>query len=344
MTRRPWLLPTVAAVAVYAVVPLRVSDYWLAVLNLAGIAAVGALGLNLLTGYAGQLSLGHAAFLGTGAYAAAALGGSGAASGALGLGLPLPVWLAGAAAVGAATGLAAGLFAIRVRGHTLAIVTLALVFVGQHVFRTWTSVTGGNAGRADLPSAVSALPGSPEQAWFWLVWAVVAVTALVSANALRSRAGRAMVAVRDREGAAAVLGVDVNRTKVTAFVVSSAMAAVAGALYASYKHYVGPEDWGLLVSIQYLAMVLIGGMGTVGGPVLGALAVTALPRLVEQVSGVLPFVAEGTGRGMTVAQLDQLLFGVLIVAFVLAEPRGLAHLVRRAKRMQPSAPARESTR
>jgi branched-chain amino acid transport system permease protein len=329
VTVRPWFLPAALAVVAYVVLPLRVDDYWLAVLNLAGIAAVGAVGLNLVTGYAGQLSLGHAAFLGTGAYAAAALG---ATDGRFGFGLPLPVWLAGAAAAGAAAGLVAGLFAVRVRGHTLAIVTLALVFVGQHVFQTWTSVTGGNAGRADLPSAASALPGSPEQAWFWAVWAAVAAATLLTANVVRSRAGRAMVAVRDREGAAAMLGIDVNRTKVVAFVASSAMAAVAGALYGSYKHYVGPEDWGLLVSIQYLAMVLIGGAGTIAGPVLGALAVTALPRLVEQVSGVLPFVATGTGRGLTVAQLDQLLFGVVIVAFVLAEPRGLAHLGARVTR------------
>lgn len=326
--RRAGWLAVAAAAVVYVVLPLRVSDYWLVVCNLAGIAAIGAVALNLLTGYAGQLSLGHAAFLGAGAYAASAVGGSGRG----GLGLPLPVWLAAAAVVGAAAGLVAGLFAVRVRGHTLAIVTLALVFVAQDVFRTWTPVTGGNAGRTDLPSAASALPGSGEQAWFWLVWAAVAAAVLLTANAVRSRTGRAMVAVRDREGVAGVMGIDVDRTKLTAFVASSALAAVAGALYGSYKHYVGPEDWGLLLSIQYLAMVLIGGAGTVAGPVLGALAVTALPRVVEQVSPLLPFVADGTGRGVTVAQLDQLLFGAVIVAFVLAEPRGLAHLGTRVTR------------
>ena len=321
-----------AALVAYLVLPLRVSDYWLSVLNLAAIAAIGAVGLNLLTGYTGQLSLGHAAFLGVGAYAGAVLGGPTVLGGATGFGLPLPVWLAGAALAGAALGLAAAPFAARLRGHTLAVVTLAMVFVAQHVFRHWTSVTGGNAGRADLPSAVASLPGTPDQAWFWLLCPLVAATTLLVANVVRSRPGRAMVAVRQGEQAAAVMGIDVNRTKVVAFVASGALAAVAGALFGSYKHYIGPEDWGLLVSIQYLAMVLIGGMRTVAGPILGALTVTALPRLVEQVSGAVPLVAHGTGSGLTVAQLNQILFGVLILGFVIAEPRGLARLGFRARR------------
>ena len=296
----------VAAAAVYVLVPLTVTDYWLAVLNLAGIAAIGALGLNLVTGYTGLLSLGHAAFLGAGAYTAAVIGG------------PFPLWLAAAGLVGAVLGLAVGPFAVRLRGHTLAIVTLSLLFVAQHVFRRWTSVTGGNAGRSDLPSLD--LPGTHDQGWFWLVWPLVAATVVLVRNIVRSRAGRAMVAVRSGEGAAAVMGVDVARTKVVAFVASGALGAVAGGLYGSYRGYVGPEDWGLLVSVQYLAMVLIGGTATLAGPVLGALFVTALPHLVDAV------VETGPASGVTAAQVTQLVFGVLIVVFVLAEPRGLAAL------------------
>lgn len=157
---------------------------------------------------------------------------------------------------------------MRLRTHTLAIATLALVFVGQHVFREWTSVTGGNAGRSDIPSP--ALPGTPDQGWFWLIWPLVAATVLLVAVVVRGRLGREMAAVRSNERAAAVIGVDVARTKAAAFALSGALAAVAGALYGAYKGHVSPEDWGLLVSIQYLAMVLIGGIGTVKGPVLGA--------------------------------------------------------------------------
>ena len=287
MRRNTWLVAA-AAVVLYVVLPLRVSDYWLSVLNLAGIAAVGAAGLNLLTGYCGQLSLGHAAFLGTGAYVCAALG------------VPLAVAVVAAALLGAALALLLTPFAVRLRTHTLAIVTLALVFIGQHVFRVWTSVTGGNAGRSDLPSPH--LPGTPDQGWFWLVWPLVGVTTLLVALIARGRLGREMVAVRSNEQAAAVIGVDVARTKALAFALSGALAAVAGALYGSYKGYVGPEDWGLLVSIQYLAMVLIGGIGTVRAPVVGALFVTALPRLVEEVV-----------HTTTAPQLSQIAFGLAII-------------------------------
>lgn len=315
MTRRTAVVAV--AVVAYAVLPLTVDDYWLAVLNLAGIAAIGALGLDLLTGRTGLLSLGHAAFLGAGAYTAAAVGG------------PLPLWLGAAAAVGAVLGLAAAPFAVRLRGHTLAVVTLALVFVGQHVFREWTSVTGGNAGRSDLP-AVS-LPGTHDQGWFWLVWALVGATVLVVRNVVRSRAGRAMAAVRSDEAAAAVMGVDVARTKTAAFVASGVLAAMAGGLYGAYRQYVGPEDWGLLVSVQYLAMVLLGGTATLAGPVLGALFVTALPHVVDVV------VETGPASGVTAAQVTQLVFGLLIVVVVVTEPRGLAALVDRVVRRAGAA-------
>lgn len=303
------------ALAAYAVLPLRVSDYWLAVLDLAGIAAIGALGLNVLTGYAGQLSLGHAAFLGVGAYTGATVGAS--------LGLPLPVWLAAAAAAGAVLGLAVGPFAARLKGHMLGIVTLALVFVAQHAFRNWTPVTGGTAGRTDLPSP--AVPGTHDQGWFWLSWALVALVAVLVANVVRSRPGRAMVAVRANEAAAATMGIDVSRTKTAAFVVSGALAASAGALYGSYKQFVSPEDFGLLLSIQFLAMVLVGGAGTLCGPVLGALFLTGLPHAVDRV------MEASAGSWITSAQVNQILFGGLVVAFVLWEPRGLAALLRRAE-------------
>lgn len=329
--------PTVAAVVglavVWLTVPLALSDFWLSVLNFAGIAAVGAVGLNLLTGWCGQVSLGHAFFLGAGAYTCAWLGGT--------LGLPAAVWLPAAALVGAALGAAVGPFALRFEGNYLAVVSLALVFVGQHVFLNWDGLTGGPSGRADLP-AVTAGPldfGSLQvlgrsftldQAYFWVVWALVILVIAASANLLRSRAGRAMVAVRDNSLAAGVVGVDVARTKIGAFALSSALAALAGALYGSYRTYVGPEEWDLLLSVQYVAIVIVGGIGTVAGPVLGALFVGGMPRVVEEVSGAIPFVAEGTEPGLTVAQLNQLLYGLLIVGFLVVEPRGLGALGRRA--------------
>jgi len=318
----------------YLALPLVVDDYWLSVLVVAGITAVAAVGLNLLTGYCGQVSLGHAFFVGAGAYVAAVVGST--------AGLPLALWLPAATAVGAALGAATGPFALRFSGHLLAVVTLAVLFAGQHVFRNWTWLTGGGAGRSDLPIAslgpfdLSALVVaghrlSFDQGYFWLVWAVVAVVVAASANLVRSRMGRAMVAVREDDRVAAVLGIDVARTKVTAFALAGALAALAGALHGSYRQYVGPEEWDLLASIEYLAVVLVGGLGTVGGPVAGALFLGAVPHLVAGVSGALPFVARGAEPGVTVGQLDRLSFGVVIVAFVLAEPRGLVALGHRLR-------------
>jgi branched-chain amino acid transport system permease protein len=303
-------------VAVYVVLPFVVSDYWLSVLNLAAIAAIGALGLDVVTGYAGQLSLGHAALLGAGAYTSAAVGGA------------LPVWLVAAAAVGALVGALVVPFALRLRGHTLAVATLALVFVAQRVFQAWTPVTGGNAGRSDLPSAVPNLPGTLDQRWFWVAWALVAVAAAAVAVLVRGRVGRAMVALRGGEEAAAVMGVDVARTKLVAFAVAGALAGAAGALYGSYKHYVGPEDWGLAVSIQYLAMVFIGGSRRVSGPVLGALFVVGLPRVVEE---IVPTGAAGA------AQVSQILFGLAVVGFVLARAHRTRQQISPAieQRVQP---------
>lgn len=322
-----------AAVAAWLIAPLVVSDFWLSVLNFAGIAAIGAVGLNLLTGWCGQVSLGHAFFLGAGAYTCAWMGAT--------LDLPATLWLPGAALVGAGLGAAVGPFALRFEGIYLAVVSLALVFGGQHVFLNWDGLTGGPSGRNDLPAfalgpidlgalAVGGSSFTLDQSYFWLVWLLVALVVASSASLFRSRAGRAMMAVRHNSLAAAVLGVDVARTKIWAFALSSALAAVAGALYGSYRTYVGPEEWDLLLSVQYVAIVIVGGIGTVAGPVVGALFVGGMPRVVEEVSGSIPFVSEGTGGGLTVAQLNQILYGVLIVGFLLAEPKGLVALAHRA--------------
>lgn len=327
---RVWALALVAA---YLLAPFALSDFWLSVLAYAGIAAIGAFGLNLLTGFAGQVSLGHAAFIGTGAYVAGWLGAD--------EGLPLPVWLLGAAVVGALLGAIIGPFALRLRGQYLVVVTLGIVFLAEHVFRNWEDLTGGNAGRAIDPPAtlgfdfneftVGSFDASRSESWFWLIWALVALVALIAANIARSRAGRALQAIRDRDLAAELTGVDIARTKVAVFALSSALAAVAGALLGAYQEYVSPSEWNLVLSIQYIAIIIVGGLGSVYGPVLGALFVGSLPRIIEEYSDKIPGVASGAGDDgiITVFALNQLLFGVLIIGFLIAEPRGLTALFRR---------------
>ena len=324
-------------VAVWLLVPpLIVDDFWLSVLNYAGIAAIGAIGLNLLTGYTGQVSLGHAFFLGIGAYSAAQLGGE--------LDLPFPLWLIGGALIGGLIGALVGPFALRLRGNYLVIVTLGLVFLGEHIFRNAREITGGNSGTSveapvDLGIAdVADLRFAGEvwtfnQGWFWLIWALVALVALLSRNLVRTRPGRALQAVRDRDVAAEVIGVRIGRYKVGAFAVSSAFAGMAGALYGSYQQFVSPEEWSLFLSIQYIAIIIVGGVGTIFGAVLGALFLGGLPAVIERYSDSLPGVQTGAGDDgfISVFALNQAIFGVLIVAFLLFEPRGLAALWLRVK-------------
>jgi branched-chain amino acid transport system permease protein len=335
---RSWPARTgaVALLVVWLAGPLVLSDYWITVLVFAGIASVGALGLNLLTGYTGQVSLGHAFFYGLGAYGAAVFAGR--------WGWPFPFWLLAAAALGGFVGGLAGPFALRLRGNYLAIVSLGLLVLGQHVFENWTSITGGLTGTSvrapvaigslDLSSlSIGAQPFTRNQGYLWFVWLVVGVLALFARNIARTRPGRALQAVRDRDIAAEVIGVSLVQYKVGAFVVSSGYAACAGALYASYARFVSPLDFSLFLSITFIAMIVVGGIGTTKGAILGALFLTILPRAIEAVSGSLPFVgAGGTGGGVTVQSLNQAMFGLLIVVFLLFEPLGLAEIWRRTVR------------
>jgi branched-chain amino acid transport system permease protein len=315
--------------------PLKLSNFQSTVLNYAGIAAIGAIGLNLLTGFTGQVSLGHAFFLGTGSYTAAYLGGQ--------RHWPFVIYLIAAAVIGALVGAVVGPFALRLRGNYLAIITVGLVFIGQHVFESWTSVTGGlNGTSVAAPPKIGPLDFSNlvvfghtfgrNQGFLYIVWLLVAFVALTSKNLVRSRSGRALQAVRDRDVAAEAIGIRLARYKVLAFIVSSSLAALAGALFGSYQQFVAPGDFGLFVSLQYIAMIVVGGVGTTFGPILGALFITAMPRVIEQYSDRIPGVTSSPGAsGITVFSLNQAIFGALIIAFLVLEPRGLAALWLRIK-------------
>ena len=317
----------------------------LKVLALAGVYAIGAIGLNLLTGYTGQISLGHGVFVGSGAYLTAYLGTE--------YNLALPVLIPAAAILGFAIGAAVGPFALRLRGSYLVVVTLGLVVVGTHIFKEWDSVTGGVNGRsaAGVVPAIGSLDFenlslfgrefSEEQGMFWLIWFVVGIAALLVKNITRSRTGRAFQAVRDRDLTAEVIGVDPSRYKVLAFALSSSLAAVAGALYAPLQDFLSPGGlsepggFGLTMSIQFVAIIILGGLGTIYGSVVGAVLIGALPEVVSAVTGetTLPGIASGGfGDGLLSAdQLNQVLFGLAIAVVLLVEPRGIAALWERTK-------------
>ena len=310
-------------------------DFWLSVLIYAGIYAIGAIGLNLLTGFTGQVSLGHAFFVAAGAYTAVILGTQHSQ--------PLFVWLPAAAVIGGIIGGVVGPFALRLRGNYLAVISLGLVFLGQHIANNWESVTGGPGGTTVVapvklgPFDFAALEVGGRsytryQSFFWLTWGLVALALIVSKNIVRSRPGRAMQAVRDRDVAAEVIGVSLARYKVGAFVISSALAAVCGALFGAFQLFVEPDSFGLFLSIQFIAMIIVGGVGTLFGSVIGAVFVGAVPQLVSRYSDSIPFIAQGAGgEGLTVFQLNQIIFGLLIVLFLVLEPRGLAAVWLRLK-------------
>jgi branched-chain amino acid transport system permease protein len=323
------------------------TDETLVLLSVGLAMAVGAIGLNLVTGYAGQISLGHAFFVGLGAYTASVLGGN-PESRDFGLGLDALIWLPAAGLVAGLVGALLAPVAVRLRGLYLAIVTLGLVFIGVHLFREMTVVTGGaGIGRrgpdlvvlgVDMGVDGTVLTG--EQATYLCVLIVLLLMAIGARNLVRSRIGRAFAAVRDRDLAAEPMGINLFRVKMIAFAVSSAYAGVAGALLATVSGYIEPSGFGLLMSIQFLAMILLGGLATISGSIAGALFITFLPRLTQSVAEVLPFMDHrGNGSGLLSAfQLEQILYGLLIVVFVVAEPAGLMGIWNRIRTYWRSFP------
>ncbi len=320
----------------FVAIPYQLTDNWLQILTVCGTFAIAAIGLNLLTGFTGQVSLGHAFFIAVGGYVAANIGDK--------AGLPMVAWLLVAALVGGALGALIGPFALRLQGNYLAIITISLLFLSEYLFKKWTNITGGG-GNLSLDPSISLGPinfadlgsigfTSRWQGVFWLVWGMVALSALLARNLARSRAGRAMQAVRDRDLAAEVIGVSLFRYKMGAFAVSSAFAGVGGALYLgvvqrniSVSSVSGIQ--GFVLSISFVAIIIVGGMGSVSGSIIGALIVQGLPQVMQNQAGLLPFV--GDNKLISVTSFNNLLFGVLIVVFLLFEPQGIASMLRRTK-------------
>ncbi|WP_156760071.1 branched-chain amino acid ABC transporter permease [Microbacterium karelineae] len=320
------------AVAIVAV-PLNVADgYILTVLTTAAIAAIATSGLNLLTGFAGQISLGHAFFVGAGAFSGQLFGGQ--------LGLPFLVWLPLAAIFAGLLGAVVAPFALRLKGPYLAMVSLGLVFLGIYAARNLPALTGGLNGTVVTAEAsigpidFTALRIGPflltrEQGMFLLCWGILTLVLLAIANIVRSRSGRAMQAIRDHDLAAEVLGVRRLPTMMNAFIVSSVLGGLAGGLLAVHLQYIRPENFGLDLSIQYVAIVVIGGLARVWGPVLGSLFIGLVPVLAIWLSGFLPFISQAGQRGgVSVSSFGLIVYGVLIVVFLLYRREGLVSFFR----------------
>lgn len=325
--------------------PMTLADDWLQLLATALVMAIGAIGLNLVTGYAGQVSLGHAFFVGVGAYTAAVVSGDPAGP-VYGLGVTsLPAWLIAAGLVAAAAGAILAPLATRLRGLYLAIVTLGLVFIGEHFFKEWGSLTGGlNVGRdAPVPNVLGhdlTIMGAytEEQKLYWLSLAMLVLFAVLARNLVRSRIGRAFAAVRDRDVAAGVMGVNLNRYKLLAFTISSFYAGVCGALLYLGPGRFAPEQFNLLLSVQFIAMVLIGGVATISGSIMGAVLITLLPRLIQESRSIFTFLSTDPNQHPNVFEINIGLYGLLIIAFLLFEPRGLFGIWHRVRTYWKSFP------
>ncbi|TXK39678.1 branched-chain amino acid ABC transporter permease [Nonomuraea sp. C10] len=307
------------------------TDPALEVLAVAYVLAIGAIGLNIVTGYAGQVSLGHAFFVAIGAYTAAALSGPPGGD-TIGYGISeIWIWLPAAGLVAAAAGVLVAPLATRLRGLYLAIVTLGLVFLGEHVFKEWQELTGGvGVGReAAVPAFLGVrldqdgALGTREQQLYLLMLVLLVVFAVAARNLARSRVGRAFAAIRDRDIAAAVIGVPLTRYKVLAFGVSSFYAGCAGGLLFTVSGYVEPGSFSLLLSVQFIAMVLIGGVATVSGAIAGALFISLLQPLTRTLPALVPLISGDTTQTPNVFQVETVLYGLLIVLFLIFEPRGL---------------------
>ncbi|MCW2812749.1 MAG: branched-chain amino acid transporter permease [Nocardioides sp.] len=330
---RPKQVGVALVILVAALGPFVLQDPMLRTLSLAFVFAIGALGLNMVTGLAGQVSLGHAFFVGIGAYTAAAISGDPDAR-TIGFGIEeMWIWLPAAGLVAAFFGVLVAPIATRLRGLYLAIVTLGLVFLGEHVFREWSSLTGGaGVGRSAAEPVLfgfnfsesdsDAFFTAPQQLYL-LMLVMLLIFALAARNIGRSKVGRSFAAVRDRDMAAEMMGIDLPRAKTLAFALSSFYAGCAGGLLYTISGFFDPGTFNLLLSVQFIAMVLIGGAGTVGGTIAGALFISLLPTLSRELPAFLTFISSSPAETPNVFQVEQILYGLLIVMFLLFEPRGL---------------------
>lgn len=296
------------ALAAALAAPLVLSVYYLSLLSFVCIYAIAGIGLMLLTGYAGQISLGHAAFLAIGAYAEAILQSKGMS---FLLSLPAAVLIAGV------LGLIVGIPALRLSGIYLAIATLAFAFIVEEILTRWESLTRGSLGIVVGPLSIGGVSIDNEWQFFYLCLGLLILTLLGAINLLRSKTGRALLALRDSEIAAQSLGIHLARYKSVAFAISAALTGAAGALYAHRVQFISPEQFTVQASIELLVLIVVGGLGSLHGAVFGAFFIVALPQSIS-------LVKSGLGVGAAAQSgVDVGIFGLLLVLFILYEPLGL---------------------
>ncbi len=297
-----------ALLAALVVLPALLSDFFINEIAALFIWAVAGIGLMILVGFTGLISLGHAAFLGIGAYCHAYL---------LSKGVPFLVAMPTAAIVTTAAGVAVGVPTLRMTGIYLAIATLAFAIIVEHVFANWDSVTGGYNGLAVEPPDLFGYQLTASWEFYYLCLLVLILVIWLAANLIRSPTGRALVAIRDSEISAQSIGVNLAKYKTIAFAVSAGITGLGGALFAHYVQYLSPDAFNILLSIQLVLMVVVGGVGSLHGAVFGAVFVGLLPQAIAIMRDYLP------QQIATAAGLEPGIFGLVLVYVILLEPLGI---------------------
>jgi branched-chain amino acid transport system permease protein len=360
--RRLKFVPVLVAAVVLLVLPVYVSSFWLQLGFTICALAVGAIGLNLLTGTTGQLSLAHPFFMGIGALAYVVLTGESTESSlgpVIGLGLPPLLGMIGGVLLAGVAGLLFSPVSARLQGIYLGTASLALVFIGLHLLNTASPLSGGFNGRStppfeiagvrfdysDNPLTVLGVPfGRAELLWYFGI-VLLLLAYWFARNLLSSRPGRAMKLVADSQLAASVMGVPVMQYKGKVFFLSSVYAGLAGVMYALAIGSIAPQSFGMALSMQFLAMIVIGGLGSVGGAIAGAAFVTSLPLVIQDISEYIPFVSNSPG-GVSASHLSSYIYGAAVILVLIFKPSGLAGIWeslsesvnrRRANRSKKSA-------
>lgn len=315
---RLWML--IGLGLLFGVIPFITSPYMLYVLNTMGIYAIAAVGLNLLIGHTGQISLGHGAFFGVGAYAAAIL--------ATKAGFPFWAAVPAAGALTAAVGMIFGLPSVRLKHLYLTIATLAGQFIIEYVLVQWDGLTGGAEGIILTQASLFGINLRNDRIFYFVVFACFTAMTWFAVNLVRTRFGRAFVAIRDNDRAAEGMGVPIFLYKLLSFAISSFYAGFAGALFGYYMMSITPEPFNLWLSIEFIAMIIIGGLGSIPGSVFGAVFIVALNETLSALTEYLMNIGASAGAAITIAPLREFVFGLAIILFIIFEPKGLAELWR----------------
>lgn len=329
------LFPTAASrnavilsLAVLCLAPLVLDRYFLNLLIQIGYLGIAALGLNILVGFTGQISIGHAAFFGFGAFASAWISNN--------YGVPVFLAIPLAGLMTTAVGLIFGLPAARLKGLYLAIATLASQFILQDFFARAEWFTGGSSGAPADTATLFGFAFNTDETYIYVVLFWVVVSFLAVSNLIRTRDGRALIAVRDHYLSAEIMGINLTKYRVMSFGISSFFAGIGGALYAHYLGFVSGEAFTILLSIQFLAMIIIGGLGSIAGALVGAAFILLLPIVMESFASSLAAIFPAMQQG--VAYVKQMSIGAAIVLFLILEPEGLMHrwrLIRASWKLYP---------